>query len=147
MTHTTNYNLSQWDAGDRILRDDFNADNARIDAALAASANTIASLDAAKGNCSVEVFTYTGTGTYGEANPTIIHFRAVPKLYFIVGPMILVSPGGAERANIVLTTSTGPAVTTTNTTWDGSTVRIVQSTARHQANMSNQVYTVAAFYA
>ena len=33
--HTPNYALSQWEAGDPVLRADFNADNAKIDAALA----------------------------------------------------------------------------------------------------------------
>ena len=35
MRQTTNYQLSQWDASDRILREDFNADNAKLDAAVA----------------------------------------------------------------------------------------------------------------
>ena len=37
LTKTSNYDLNQWDAGDRVLREDFNADNATIDAALAAA--------------------------------------------------------------------------------------------------------------
>ena len=32
---TTNYQLNQWEATDQVLRTDFNADNAKIDAALA----------------------------------------------------------------------------------------------------------------
>ena len=32
--HTTNYNLCQWEATDQVQRTDFNADNAKIDAAL-----------------------------------------------------------------------------------------------------------------
>ena len=35
MTKTTNYNLNQWEESDRVTREDFNADNAAIDAALA----------------------------------------------------------------------------------------------------------------
>jgi hypothetical protein len=35
---TQNYQLNQWDATDRILREDFNADNAKIDAATCGSA-------------------------------------------------------------------------------------------------------------
>jgi hypothetical protein len=35
MKKTTNYQLNQWDETDRILREDFNADNAKIDAAIA----------------------------------------------------------------------------------------------------------------
>ena len=36
MNHTPNYNLSQWEAEDKVLRTDFNADNAKIDAAIKA---------------------------------------------------------------------------------------------------------------
>ena len=34
MHETSNYKLSQWDKPDQILMEDFNADNAKIDAAL-----------------------------------------------------------------------------------------------------------------
>ena len=34
MRKTANYELNQWDPGDRILREEFNGDNERIDAAL-----------------------------------------------------------------------------------------------------------------
>ena len=34
MTKTTNYQLNQWAKSDRVMMDDFNADNAKIDAAL-----------------------------------------------------------------------------------------------------------------
>ena len=37
MTKTEHYQLNQWDASDRVLIADFNADNAKIDAALAAN--------------------------------------------------------------------------------------------------------------
>ena len=36
MQQTTNYQLNQWEKPDRILMDDFNRDNEKIDAALAA---------------------------------------------------------------------------------------------------------------
>ena len=34
--HTPNFNLCQWEATDKVLRSDFNADNQKIDAALSA---------------------------------------------------------------------------------------------------------------
>ena len=34
MQHTTSHELSQWAETDRILREDFNSDNAKIEAAL-----------------------------------------------------------------------------------------------------------------
>ena len=44
--YTSSYNLNQWSASDRVLRTEFNADNAKIDAALAgkASASSVSSL-------------------------------------------------------------------------------------------------------
>ena len=35
MNYTQNYQLNQWEATDRVLRTDFNSDNAKIDAAIA----------------------------------------------------------------------------------------------------------------
>ena len=45
--HTTNYQLNQWAKSDRVMMDDFNADNAKIDAALKANADAIAETAAA----------------------------------------------------------------------------------------------------
>ena len=42
MTKTTNYQLNQWAKSDRVMMDDFNADNTKIDAALKANADTAA---------------------------------------------------------------------------------------------------------
>lgn len=70
MEHTEYYQLSQWEADDRIQMEDFNADNAKIDAALAAS------LKIATGS-------YTGTGTYGINNKTSLHFDFAPKLLLV----------------------------------------------------------------
>ena len=44
--YTSSYKLNQWAASDRVLRTEFNADNAKIDAALTgkASASTVSSL-------------------------------------------------------------------------------------------------------
>ena len=49
MTKTTNYQLNQWAKSDRVLMDDFNSDNQKIDAALGEK-------------CSVVFGTYTGDG-------------------------------------------------------------------------------------
>ena len=39
--YTENYNLCQWEAGDKVQRVDFNADNLKIDAALTAQKNAV----------------------------------------------------------------------------------------------------------
>lgn len=74
MNQTTNYQLSQWEASDRILMNDFNDDNAKIDAALKTQADAIATLEtsvAAKADASALPQFVTGsyTGT-GEVNIT-----------------------------------------------------------------------------
>ena len=48
--HTRNYNLCQWEASDQVLREDFNADNAKIDAALGSHAAQIAQALTTAGN-------------------------------------------------------------------------------------------------
>ena len=65
MNHTQNYQLSQWEKSDKVLMDDFNADNAKIDEALASHEATLASLTEAVpklGNCAVYTGVYTGKG-------------------------------------------------------------------------------------
>ena len=77
MDKTTNLALSQWGAGDRVTRADFNGDNQKIDAAvgalrtadatmqgsISALQGSVSSLQTAvAGKCSVIVGTYTGDG-------------------------------------------------------------------------------------
>ena len=50
MKKTAQFGLNQWEMSDRILMDDFNSDNAKIDAALAAR------------NCRFYTTSYTGDG-------------------------------------------------------------------------------------
>ena len=45
---TTNYQLNQWEPTDQVLRTDFNADNAKIDAALKANADAAQALQSGK---------------------------------------------------------------------------------------------------
>ena len=73
MEQTGKYGLSQWDAEDRILREDFNADNAKIEAALANA-----------GNCQIASGSYVGTGKSGSwSNANNLTFGFVPKLVII----------------------------------------------------------------
>ena len=71
MTKTSNYDLNQWDASDRVLREDFNADNEKIDAAL----GTIPK---------IQTGSYVGTGTYGPSSPNTLTFSFRPQLVIIV---------------------------------------------------------------
>ena len=102
MEKTRNYQLNQWAAGDKVQRVAFNADNAKIDAAikavdakadtraaqtaldaLAATVSGHTSALAGKGNCQIAAGTYTGTGKYSSASPTSLTFPFQPKLVAI----------------------------------------------------------------
>ena len=70
MNKTANYNLNQWDKADRVLMEDFNADNAKIDAALGAKAEktVVTALQGQVNTVQASVpkiacGTYTGNGT------------------------------------------------------------------------------------
>ena len=93
---TTNYQLNQWEATDQVLRTDFNADNAKVDAALDALAGqmaekadtslfttlsgTINTLSATH-NARVYISSYTGNGTASRT----FSFPARPMLVNIMG--------------------------------------------------------------
>ena len=96
MQHTQNYQLSRWEKDDRIMMEDFNADNEKIDAALKAKADAEdltalgESVNAALGsggqNCRAVTGSYTGTGTYGEANKLTIQTPFKPLMLFVTNP-------------------------------------------------------------
>ena len=48
---TPNYRLSRWAGTDRILVEEFNSDNEKIDTALKANADAAAAAAAARENC------------------------------------------------------------------------------------------------
>ena len=88
--HTTNYDLNQWEGTDKVLRTEFNADNAKIDAALKANADAIAakadqsaleSLGAQitqtqASQLRVATGSYTGKGKRAANIPTASPFRS-----------------------------------------------------------------------
>ena len=87
MTKTTNYQLNQWAKPDRVMMDDFNADNAKIDAALKANADAILPPDpaAACGTCRIVYGSYVGNGQYGSSNPKTLTFDGTPLFVALSG--------------------------------------------------------------
>ena len=149
MNKTENYQLSQWELADRIQMEDFNGDNAKIDAALAGLAATVAAQAAqlAKcGNCQLYFTTYTGTGTYGAGNPCSLTFPKLPYLFLIQAPdgEILLALRGAENYQEL---SSGSSVYFPGRlTWTGTTVSWYtnSSYAHVQMNESGKLYRVLA---
>ena len=89
LNQTANYGLSQWEATDRILMENFNSDNTKTDAALKENADNIAALETAValcGNCKIVYGSYTGTGTYGSEHPNTLAFDQMPILVLVQDP-------------------------------------------------------------
>lgn len=76
MEHTEYHQLCLWDPEDRILREDFNSDNAKTEAALADLTEAVAGC----GNCKIVYGSYTGTGNYSSAHPNSLTFSGQPLL-------------------------------------------------------------------
>ena len=105
--YTTNYRLCQWEPSDKVLRTEFNADNAKIDAAikavddrlttvaagkvstseLAALKNTVTSQGTALSlrNCRFVTGTYRGTGKFGSGNANSLSFEQKPVFLCVTG--------------------------------------------------------------
>ena len=91
MNQTSNYQLNQWDPEDRILRTDFNEDNAKLDAALAdideqfADQNIRIATNTSdlkrRGNCRIYARTRNGDGSTFYTVP----FSGRPEITFIRG--------------------------------------------------------------
>ena len=130
---TTNYQLNQWEPTDQVLRTDFNADNAKVDTALAdlaenkadqadldtlsgavtGLASTVAGHTTALtalGNCEIQVTSYVGTGDQAW---------------------------GVQRDGYY----------TGRFTWNGSQARFWWTDEMGQMNYENQTYRVVAFFA
>ena len=95
MQKTTNYQLCQWEKTDRILMEDFNSDNAKLDAALKSQADALAAESAARealapraGSQLIRTVQATAEGTtvnvhfsglsWGEWNT--VHFTITPEV-------------------------------------------------------------------
>lgn len=94
-SHTDKYQLSQWEKSDKILMEDFNSDNQKIEDALAglaaskAEQSELDALTAALPDMPKIAFgTYVGTGTYGAKNLNSITFPFKPKLVILAGDYI-----------------------------------------------------------
>lgn len=88
MNQTPNFQLNQWEKSDRIMMEDFNADNAKIEAALAQEAVARAAADtnlqntlAALNMQHVITGSYTGVGKLGR----IISLPFTPKFVILLG--------------------------------------------------------------
>lgn len=153
--YTENYGLCQWEATDQVLRTDFNEDNAKVDAAIAGNTAAIVALTgqlAQKGNCQIETFTYIGTGTYGQSNPTRINFSAKPLYFVVMGYSDNFMFGCGEEDHAYTVNYSGGSNSTdvvySNVTWIGNQLQIYHlARPQYQFNVKDIKYRVVALYA
>ena len=136
MEQTSIYNLNQWVEDDRIQREDFNADNAKIEAALLQHASALA----AAGNCKIVTGSYKGTNAYGSGGKSSLTFNTTPVLLFIAGDgygafMVKNATGG-----VGFETSSTSAYSLSVTWGSTGTVSWYGNSYSRQLNTSGQTY-------
>ena len=130
--YTTNYDLCQWEPTDAVQRLEFNADNAKLDAALAVLSESR--------NCQIYTTTYTGTGSGGRT----LTFPRKPILVFVMGGIVTFMAAMQGSSYIYL--RYGISVSKSSATWSGNTLTWSQSedSAPLSANIAGEIYHVAA---
>ena len=108
---TSNYKLNQWAAEDKVIRTEFNEDNAKIDVALQ-------SLKTGKGNCKIITGQYTGNGEYDQYHKRTLSFPEQPLMVFIQGNRNCWMIYGSEMASVDGGNTGGFA----QIVWSGNTV-------------------------
>lgn len=134
MTQTTNFQLNQWSENDYVRRTDFNADNLKIDAALAAA-----------GNCRIVTGSYTGTGEYGDFHYTTLTFEERPLVVILMGYYTMLIPGTVESGWSTQVCDGGNCHSSFS--WSGNTLSWNSlSGPTEQLNVKDTVYHYIAVY-
>ena len=130
--YTENFDLCQWEPTDPVQRVEFNADNAKLDAALAVLSESR--------NCQIYTTTYTGTGSGGRT----LTFPRKPILVFVMGGIVTFMAAMQGSSYIYL--RYGISVSESSATWSGNTLTWSQSedSAPLSANIAGETYHVAA---
>ena len=163
--YTEHYELNQWEPTDQVLRTDFNADNAKVDAVLAGLAEDVSgtasqtALDALsstvaghttqltqKGNCQIYTTSYTGVGEWGADNANQLTFPESPLLVLISCASNAV---GISLCHCQMLGMFQNIVIRENTTWssDGKTLSWYYTHPTDQFNTEGMLYRVVAFMA
>ena len=144
MEQTANYGLNQWDAGDRIMMEDFNADNAKVEQALGDHEERVSTLEAASagfGSCVFYATSYKGT-TNDVSTPSLT-FPHKPMVLLVGNPDAgytnLIAWQGQPKARVV--GGTGYDI---NLTWEGNTVSWTGYNSEYTLNKNNVTYYVLA---
>ena len=151
MAETGNYQLKQWEKTDRIQMEDFNADNAKTDQALAEQNDELVALSAAAalyGNCQLVAGSYIGNGGSGESSARTLTFDSKPMLLFI---HTLKTYGSNHRMMLVRGAEWGWMsdydTNASTVTWGDKSITWYGKTAVSGANNSGSTYFYVALLA
>ncbi len=131
MNKTQNYQLSQWEKSDKVLMEDFNADNAKIDAALKAEADArtgavaaLAGQMSGKGNCRIWSTTYTGATLEGSSRTVTFPGRPLLAIFCdLSGGLFYIIGYGATNAH----SYSGGSGRACDVSWNGNSVSLTNS--------------------
>ena len=154
---TANYDLNQWLSTDQVLRTDFNADNAKLDAVLAGLAETAAgkaeqtAVDALSAQVAalprIAAGTYVGTGTSDSSGPCRLDFTdslGRPPQLVVVRPQAGMGDGlvllqGMTESMDALSGNYGSGSNNT-VSWSGASVSWYAQYAASQFNTKGETY-------
>lgn len=157
---TPNYALNQWEREDRVLMEDFNADNVKIDTALAAEAKARATADSTinatlsahsaalskLGNCQIYTTSYVGNGKYGQEHSNTLSFPRKPLLVIIGGVEYGVLIAMIQGCQSIFHLDSNDYVCIA--TWQGNSVSWYNTrNPLAQMNDEGKTYNVVAFFA
>ena len=140
MNRTEQFQLNQWDKSDRIMMEDFNADNAKIEQALAEVAEQ-ATMVSKCGNCQIYYGSYVGKGS----GTTTLTFPKKPLMVTIMGNNIWVT--AVQGAPVAIAKNAGEVYGGNNSaTWSGNSLSLANklNDMDGQCNASGKTYYVVA---
>lgn len=148
MKQTSNYQLNQWEKTDRILMEDFNGDNAKVDAALKAldtNVNAAAVALTKCGNCQIYTTSYSGNGKYGSNNALSLTFPHKPMLVAIIEQGVGTLMEALQGMTVTYARASGSGFVTVS--WAENTMSWYADAASTHMNQSNHSYIVVALLA
>ena len=148
--YTEHYQLSQWERTDKVLMEDFNGDNAKLDAALKAQADALAGLSEAAdshaaslaqhnsaiarlGTCAVYTTSYTGN----DGSSRSYSFPGYPVFVYIRNP-------AADQPFPFLRGMSDSMATSYNARWSSRGLSLNAGGSRAGFNFSGTTYHVMA---
>ena len=154
--YTTNYQLNQWEAGDQVLRTEFNRDNQKIDTALKGLAEKGTALEEKDslletaisqcGNCRMEAVQFTGNGT----DSVSIVFSQKPDFFVVVAGRAMIFVDSTSNSATTLQYDSaihGAAIGSQSVSWSGETATLdIGSNLQRYFNLSGTTYHALAFY-